>query len=648
MKDSEGQALDPVEAVRRIVALVKAQRSAEGFELLRNLATLNPKVENFHFLRALFFRNSVVSFPAVEAVRNELELFPNNGAARNYLQELEHERQERIQQAVHLPKDILISLVMVSSRDLKADMRVVQAALYQLYPTIEIVVVQRESDPHHRQALSVIDPRVRLLESFGATFWQALEFGLQSAQGQYQMLVPNCSVVFADCGLQSLAYLVNQVQECELLVGQRIYLDELRVARPMRHDYLQYSRASLLEEQNFQAPSALPNFTQVVWSTRLFQKAGNRLATDLREAVDFELFARFLRHSQVTAVPITLGGGSIVVDADSEKYSLRYMNEALMIMRREKREKPISFDDTQPGPRISFGPASEGEQANGQKKVRSAKSLPATYDQLVRERGPTITLVMPSFNQAQFLEQAIDSILSQGYPHLEFIIIDGGSTDGSVDIIKRYDRYLTHWCSQKDDGHYFAVQKGFDLSRGEVMGWLNSDDKLAPQALSWLGLVFLAFPAIRWVTGCSGTIHESGLETSEPSAHLYSRASYLSEGYHDPFIQQEGTFWRRSLWEEAGGALDLRYSLAADMELWRRFFRFSQLCSVDFTLGLFRVQPQQRSQIARAEYDREAESAMREELYLIQKGIYPEMLPALELLTEEMIIQAAERVSISR
>jgi hypothetical protein len=122
----------------------------------------------------------------------------------------------------------------------------------------------------------------------------------------------------------------------------------------------------------------------------------------------------------------------------------------------------------------------------------------------------------------------------------------------------------------------------------------------------------------------------------------------LSEGYHDPFIQQEGTFWRRSLWEEAGGALDLRYSLAADMELWRRFFRFSQLCSVDFTLGLFRVQPQQRSQIARAEYDREAESAMREELYLIQKGIYPEMLPALELLTEEMIIQAAERVSISR
>jgi hypothetical protein len=120
---------------------------------------------------------------------------------------------------------------MVSSGDLKADMRVVQAALYQLYPTIEIVVVQRESDPHHRQALSVVDPRVRLLESFGATFWQALEFGLQSAQGQYQMLVPNCSVVFADCGLQSLAYLVNQVQEFELLVGQRIYLDELGVAR---------------------------------------------------------------------------------------------------------------------------------------------------------------------------------------------------------------------------------------------------------------------------------------------------------------------------------------------------------------------------------------------------------------------------------
>ena len=122
----------------------------------------------------------------------------------------------------------------------------------------------------------------------------------------------------------------------------------------------------------------------------------------------------------------------------------------------------------------------------------------------------------------------------------------------------------------------------------------------------------------------------------------FAREHYLSQGFDRPFIQQEGTFWRRSLWEEAGGALDLKYSLAAECELWHRFFRFSQLHSVDLPLGLFRVQREQRSQVLQAKYFREAWQISREEVELLHGGLYGQMLPAPDILTQEMVLSAAQ------
>src|SRR5215469_5586779 len=93
---------------------------------------------------------------------------------------------------------------------------------------------------------------------------------------------------------------------------------------------------------------------------------------------------------------------------------------------------------------------------------------------------PKISIVTPSFNQAEFLEETIRSVLDQNYPNLEYVVVDGGSTDGSVDIIKKYAHRLAWWVSEPDDGQYAAINKGFKHSSGEIMAWINSDDKYLP------------------------------------------------------------------------------------------------------------------------------------------------------------------------
>src|SRR5438132_13711050 len=103
---------------------------------------------------------------------------------------------------------------------------------------------------------------------------------------------------------------------------------------------------------------------------------------------------------------------------------------------------------------------------------------------------PRITVVTPSFNQAEFLERTLRSVLDQGYPNLEYVVIDGGSTDGSVDTIRRYADRLAYWVAQPDSGQYDAINKGFQRTSGEVMAWINSDDKYAPWAFAVAAEVF--------------------------------------------------------------------------------------------------------------------------------------------------------------
>lgn len=210
---------------------------------------------------------------------------------------------------------------------------------------------------------------------------------------------------------------------------------------------------------------------------------------------------------------------------------------------------------------------------------------------------PKISIITPNYNGDKYLEETILSVINQNYPNLEYIIIDGGSNDSSVEIIKKYQDKITHWISEPDKGLYNALNKGFSLSTGDIMGWINSDDKLHPNCLSILAKTFFEKPNIHWIQGKPNTIDVEGNFRSE-RAHFYLRHLFylryfnLSTSY---LIQQESTFWRRSLWTKAGSCINEKYKLAGDFELWIRFFRHARLYNIKDYLGTFRINPNQLS-----------------------------------------------------
>ena len=129
-------------------------------------------------------------------------------------------------------------------------------------------------------------------------------------------------------------------------------------------------------------------------------------------------------------------------------------------------------------------------------------------DRTVRPVVIRISIVIPSYQQAQFIEQTIDSVLSQQYPNVELIVIDGGSSDGTVDILKRFDKYLTFWVSEKDKGQTHAINKGLARITGQVWSFLNSDDLLRPGSLHTVACAFASQPDVHWLSGCTHVFGE--------------------------------------------------------------------------------------------------------------------------------------------
>jgi len=234
--------------------------------------------------------------------------------------------------------------------------------------------------------------------------------------------------------------------------------------------------------------------------------------------------------------------------------------------------------------------------------------------------APRISVVTPCLNDVATIEETIRSVLDQGYADLEYVIVDGGSTDGTVDVIRRYEGRLASWSSEPDRGHADALNKGFARTTGEIMGWLNADDVLHRGALRLLADVFGAFSDVEWLTAQPSHLSPDGAAVAAYPPRRWSRLGFLT-GEHR-YIQQESTFWRRSLWQRSGGQLDETYQLACDFELWARLFRHAQLFSTWGVVGAFRFRPDQRSRTRQDEYETEVRRIIGDELkVLLAQGV---------------------------
>ncbi len=204
---------------------------------------------------------------------------------------------------------------------------------------------------------------------------------------------------------------------------------------------------------------------------------------------------------------------------------------------------------------------------------------------------PLISVVTPSFNQGHYIEATVWSVLEQDYPHLEYIVVDGGSTDQTLDILRRYEDRLS-WSSQPDQGQADAINKGFAQANGEIMGWLNSDDIYAPGALRAVATYFEQHPDAMFVYGDAIGIDRTGKQYGVRQ-HIRQRQRYPDSDFdvllqRYDFIVQPASFWRRTLWRDVGALnLHLRYSM--DYEYWMRVAKQYSLDYLPVTLAYERL-----------------------------------------------------------
>jgi len=247
---------------------------------------------------------------------------------------------------------------------------------------------------------------------------------------------------------------------------------------------------------------------------------------------------------------------------------------------------------------------------------------------------PRISIVTPSYNQGQFIEETIRSVLLQGYPNLEYIIIDGGSSDNSVEIIKKYEQYLSYWVSEPDKGPTDAINKGWEKASGEIVAYLNSDDAYLPGTLATIAETFQENCDARVVCGNELKIDSEGFVISESRVEKADRLSLL----HLNLISQPATFIRRSTLELVGGlSLDVHYIF--DFELWLRITRLNSMKPIQRLLAVTRWHDDTITMTRRSEVGRELVQVISNEI-----AMYPSNLTSSEI---REILFKANRLSMS-
>jgi len=199
--------------------------------------------------------------------------------------------------------------------------------------------------------------------------------------------------------------------------------------------------------------------------------------------------------------------------------------------------------------------------------------------------NPLVSIITPSYNQSRFLEQTMRSVLEQDYPNIEYIVMDGASTDGSLEIIQRYQHKLSYWESVPDKGQTDAINKGFARATGDILAWLNSDDLLLPGALSAAVKQLQSHPEVGMVYGDTIFVNADGEKIGKFAA-AQTDLHRLQRGY--VHIPQQASFFRADLWRKVG-PLDPTFYFAMDYDLWVRLARLAPLLYVPELWACFRL-----------------------------------------------------------
>ena len=209
---------------------------------------------------------------------------------------------------------------------------------------------------------------------------------------------------------------------------------------------------------------------------------------------------------------------------------------------------------------------------------------------------PKISLVTPSYNQGQFIEETIRSVLLQGYPNLEYIIMDGGSTDNSVEIIKTYEPWITEWVSESDRGQSDAINKGFAKASGQIFGWLNSDDYLLPDALRSVAEAYCKVPNDGgWFGGCE-RVTADGRPMSVRHPHRLDLDGLADKSNN--WIMQPACFFSAKAWRTCG-PLDRSLAHAMDFDLWLKIAGQYSIEKIDAVLAAARIHEGAKTQAQR-------------------------------------------------
>jgi len=217
----------------------------------------------------------------------------------------------------------------------------------------------------------------------------------------------------------------------------------------------------------------------------------------------------------------------------------------------------------------------------------------STPDRLYDDRPwPCFSIVTPSYNQGEFIEETIRSVLLQGYPNLEYIVQDGGSQDGSVEIIKKYEKWITNWSSRPDGGQSDAINQGFERATGHLLGWLNSDDVYLPGALQRIAKFFAMNPAASLVYGQAENISREGKSLGAATqVQAYDRNYLLAESN---IIAQPAAFFLHDSFK-AVGCLDTSLHIVMDWDLWLRMEAQGSIHCVPWTLAQMRLYPETKT-----------------------------------------------------